>query len=122
MTDDYAVSLPYAADVSLLSIFSGSKEQLGSLLTGKNKLRNVALDAEGGELYAFILLSGVSQVSIMLSFGKSTLQNVAVDTQGGELLQLPVLCAACQLLCNDCHPHLEAERIPLPNRTPEQKD
>ena len=49
MTDQYAVSLPYAADVSLLSIFSGSKAQLGSMLTGKNKLRNVALDAQGGE-------------------------------------------------------------------------
>ena len=69
MTDDYAVSLPYAADVSLLSIFSGSKAQLGSMLTGKNKLRNVALDAEGGELSAFIFLSGVSQVLTLLSFG-----------------------------------------------------
>ena len=49
MTEQYAVSLPYAADVSLLSIFSGSKAQLGSMLTGKNKLRNVALDAQGGE-------------------------------------------------------------------------
>ena len=48
MTDQYAVSLPYAADVTLLSIFSGSKAQLGSMLTGKNKLRNVALDAQGG--------------------------------------------------------------------------
>lgn len=122
MTDDYAVSLPYAADVSLLSIFSGSKAQLGSMLTGKNKLRNVALDAEGGELSAFVFLSGVSQVSILLSFGKSTLQYVALDTQGGELLQLPVLCAACQLTCNDCHPNLDAERIPLRNRTPEHKD
>ena len=49
MTDQYAVSLPYAADIALLSIFSGSKAQLGSMLTGKNKLRNVALDAQGGE-------------------------------------------------------------------------
>ena len=48
MTDQYAVSLPYAADVALLSIFSGSKTQLGSMLMGKNKLRNVALDAQGG--------------------------------------------------------------------------
>ena len=48
MTDQYAVSLPYAANVALLSIFSGSKAQLGSMLTGKNKLRNVALDAQGG--------------------------------------------------------------------------
>lgn len=49
MTDRYAVSLPYAADVALLSIFSGSKAQLGSMLTAENKLRNVALDAQGGE-------------------------------------------------------------------------
>ena len=49
MTEQYAVSLPYAADVALLSIYSGSKAQLGSLLTGANKLRNVALDAQGGE-------------------------------------------------------------------------
>jgi hypothetical protein len=121
MTDDYAVSLPYAADVSLLSIFSGSKAQLGSMLTGQNKLRNVALDAEGGELSAFIFLSGGSQVSILLSFGKSTLQDVALDAQGGELLQLPVLCAACQFSCNDCHPSHETERLPLPNRRPEHK-
>ena len=45
MTDQYAVSLPYAADVALLSIYSGSKAQLNSMLTGKDKLRNVALDA-----------------------------------------------------------------------------
>ena len=49
MTDQYAVSLPYAADVALLSIFAGSKAQLGGMLTGKNKLRNVALDAQGGK-------------------------------------------------------------------------
>lgn len=68
MTDEYAVSLPYAADVSLLTIFSGSKTQLGSMLTGKNKLRNVALDARGGELSAGIFLSGVSQVLLLLPF------------------------------------------------------
>lgn len=49
MTDQYAVSLPHAADVALLSVFSGSKAQLGSMLTGGNKLRNVALDAQGGK-------------------------------------------------------------------------
>ena len=51
MTDQYAVSLPHAADVALLSVFSGSKAQLGSMLTGKNKLRNVALDAQGGKAH-----------------------------------------------------------------------
>ncbi len=49
MTEQYSVSLPYAADVALLSIYSGSKGQLSSLLTDKNKLRNVALDAQGGK-------------------------------------------------------------------------
>ncbi|CAL5220533.1 g2567 [Coccomyxa viridis] len=47
MTEQYSVSLPFAADVALLSIYSGSKGQLSSLLNDKNKLRNVALDARG---------------------------------------------------------------------------
>lgn len=71
MTDEYAVSLPYAADVSLLTVFSGSKAQLGSMLTGKNKLRNVALDVQGGELSAGIFLSGVSPVLLLLPFAKA---------------------------------------------------
>ena len=49
MTEQYSVSLPFAADVALLSIYSGSKGQLSSLLNDKNKLRNVALDARGGK-------------------------------------------------------------------------
>jgi len=65
MTDQYAVSLPHAADVSLLSIFSGPKAQLSGMLTGQNKLRNVALDSQSGrstctsqtQLIAFCFLS-----------------------------------------------------------------
>jgi hypothetical protein len=92
MTDEYAVSLPHAADVSLLSIFSGSKAQLGSMLTGKSKHRNVALDAQGGELPASITLSGVAEMLLLLPSGKSKLSSIASDAQGGELLQLHVLC------------------------------
>ena len=57
MTEQYSVSLPYAADVALLSIYSGSKGQLSSLLTDKNKLRNVALDAQGGKALRLLFLS-----------------------------------------------------------------